>query len=52
MLRWILYDFDFYDEIVFFCDELVEDEEEERVLICRCYGRGKKLSEVEVFRVL
>lgn len=51
MSRWILYDPDFYDEIVPLCDELVDNEEEERVITCRCYGRGKKLSEVEVPRV-
>ncbi|XP_061167296.1 uncharacterized protein LOC133176154 isoform X2 [Saccostrea echinata] len=52
MSRWNLYDPDFYDEIVPFGSEGDDDKEnDEGSLICTCYGRGKKLSEVDVPRV-
>ncbi|XP_062617215.1 uncharacterized protein LOC134278922, partial [Saccostrea cucullata] len=51
MSRWNLDDPDFFEEIVPFGSEVDEEEEEEGFLTCTCYGRGKKLSEVDVPRV-
>ncbi|XP_062590896.1 protein enabled homolog isoform X2 [Saccostrea cucullata] len=51
MSRWNLDDPDFFEEIVPFGSEVDDEEEEEGFLTCTCYGRGKKLSEVDVPRV-
>lgn len=51
MSRWILYEPEFYEEIVPFGSELEDEDEEDEVLTCTCYGRGKILKEVEVPRI-
>jgi hypothetical protein len=51
MSRWILYDEDFYDEIVPFGSESEYDAIDEEIITCTCYGRGKTKNNVDVPRV-